>query len=536
MMGGVGDQTGTARILALRCKSCSAPLNARPSDDLVTCEYCGSVQKIVDARAFFDQILAQVNAWVRQAMPPGIDSSVASIVDPLARHMVFTNNVQPRISTEFGEYRFSCLNVLSNPLLVLPYMTESAITSRDNPQDVFLFHAKAQSIQPLAVDDESKAFMSEVSGLSVAYAYLLNNLTLMSELRPERYHFMRQNLEAAADALKDVPKYAGLYQRLKGAAALSDGMDLLINLRPVEAQSHLNEARGLLEEAQKTIAQSPEQAIMLQAVKKELSMTNSARYIAEAAALSPGGDVAAGIMPVRNLLSIVGTMQRESPPFWRPRFQNVACHEFILKSVAEIRRSTAGSGTIPMVSGSGTMLFPFWAVDIPYTFQTGALWKTRGVEVVESVLVSATFPMDQGAITEVNPRSVITDVFGARERRGFLEDSIKKIAGKETSISGGGPVVETIRRAQPGRPAGMKVVPPLSTAQDSIAIVQSYVTKVCQTDRTIQSQLKLSAPKATGMIFVSGTPAGGRPNVMPWLGGLAPASVGNIDVLTSIAL
>ncbi len=533
---GVGDQTSTTRILALRCKSCSAPLTARPTDDLVTCEYCGSAQKIVDAKAFFDQILAQVNAWVRQAMPPGIGSSVTSIVDPLARHMVFTNNVQPRLSTEFGEYRFACLNVLSNPLLVLPYMTESPLTARDNPQDIFLFQAKTQSIQPLAVDDESKAFLSEISGLSVAYAYLLNNLSLMSELKPERYHFMRQNLDAAADALKDIPKYAGLHQRMKGAAALSHGMDLLISLRPAEAQPHLDEARGLLEEAQKVIAQSSELAIMLQAVKKELSITNSSRYIAEAAAMSPGGDVAAGIMPIRNLLSVVGTMQRESPPFWRPRFQSAAYHEFVLKTVAEIRRATNGSGTIRMISGSGTMLFPFWAVDIPYTFQTGALWKTRGVEVVESVLVSATFPMDQGAITEVNPRSVITDVFGARERKGFFEETLKKISGKETSISGGGPVGDSIRRAQPGRPSGMKVVPPLSTAQDSIAIVQSYVTKVCQTDRTIQSQLKLSAPRATGMIFVSGTPAGGRPNVMPWLGGLAPASVGNMDILASIAL
>jgi len=536
MTGGAGDPTRTVGVLALRCKSCSAPLSARPSDDILTCEYCGSTQKLVDARAFFDQILAQVNAWVRQAMPPGIGSSVTSIVDPVARHMVFTNNVQPRLSTEFGEYRFACLNILSHPLLVLPYVTEKTVPATDNPQDIFLFHAKTQSIQPLAVDDDSKAFLSEVSGLSIAYAYLLNNVSLMSELKPERYHFIRQNLEAAADALKDIPKYGGLLQRVKGAAALSHGLDLLTSLRPVEAQQHMNEARGLLEDAQKMIAQSPELAIMLQAVKKELSITNSARYIAEAASLSPGGDIAAGIMPIRNLLSIVGTMQRESPPFWRPRFQNATFHEYILKTVADIRRATTGSGTIRMISGSGTMLFPFWAVDIPYTFQTGALWKTQGVEVVESVLVSATFPMDQGAISEMNPRAVLTDVFSARERRGFFEDSYRKMSGKETSISGGGPVRDTIRRAQPGRPAGMKVVPPLSTAQDSIAIVQSYVTKICQTDRTMQSQLKLSAPRATDMIFVSGTPAGGRPNVMPWLGGLAPASVGNIEVLTAIAL
>jgi len=531
-----GDPTSTVRVLALRCKSCSAPLSARPSEDIVTCEYCGSTQRLIDARAFFDQILAQVNAWVRQAMPPGIGSSVTSIVDPLARHMVFTNNIQPRLTTEFGEYRFACLNILSHPLLVLPYMTESTIAARDNSQDIFLFHAKTQSIQPLAVDDDSKSLLSEISGLSVAYAYLLNNVSLMSELKPERYHFMRQNLEAAADALKEIPKYNGLFQRVKGAAALSHGLDLLTTLRPVEAQAHLEEARGQLEEAQRIVSQNPEMAIMLQAIKTELSITNSARYLADAVAMSPGGDTSAGIMPIRNLLSILGTIQRDAPPFWRLRFQNAAHHEYILKTVADIRRATSGSGTIRIISGSGTMLFPFWAVDIPYTFQTGALWKTQGVEVVESVLVSATFPTDRGAITEVDPRPVLTDVFCARERRGFLEDSYRRMSGKETTISGGGPVRDSIRRAQPGRPSGMKVVPPLSTAQDSIAIVQSYVTRACQMDRTIQSQLRLSSPRVIDMVFVSGTPGGGRPNVMPWLGGLAPKSVGDIEVLTAIAL
>jgi hypothetical protein len=189
-----------------------------------------------------------------------------------------------------------------------------------------------------------------------------------------------------------------------------------------------------------------------------------------------------------------------------------------------------------MIPGSGSVLYPFWAVDIPYTFQTGALWRTQGVEVVESVLVSATFPMDRAAFYEENPRSVITDVFGARERRGFFEDSFKKMSGKETSISGGGPIREAIQRAQPGYPTGMKVVPPLSTAQDSISVVQSYVAKAGQADRAIQNQLRLSSPRVVGLVFAPGAPDGSRPNVMPWLGGLAPSSVGNLEVLSAISL
>jgi len=530
------NQPSTLRMVSLRCKSCSAPLSVKPTDDIVKCEYCGSAQKMVDARLFFDQILAQVNAWVRQAMPPGIGSSVNNIVDPIARHMVFTNNVQPRLTTEYGEYRFSCLNILSHPLLVLPYMTDNTVVTKDNPKEVFLFQAKTQSIQALAVDDESKSLLSEIGGLSTAYAYLLNNISLMAELKLERYYFMRQNLEAAADALKDVAKYEGLHERVKGAAALAHGLDLLTSLRPVEASPHFEMSRELLEQAEATVSQNPEMAIMLQAIKMERSMSNSARYLAEAAAMSRDGDVAEGMIPIRNLLNTLGSIKNDGPAFWRTRFQNAAHNEQILKIVADIRRATSHSGTLAMIPGSGTVLYPFWAVDIPYTFQTGALWRTQGVEVVESVLVSATFPMDRAAFYEENPRSVITDVFSARERRGFFEDSFKKISGKETSISGGGPIREAIQKAQPGYPTGMKVVPPLSTAQDSISVVQSYVAKAGQADRAIQNQLRLSSPRVVGLLFAPGAPDGSRPNVMPWLGGLAPSSVGNLEALSAISL
>lgn len=536
MTNGDEHQSATLRIVSLRCKSCSAPLSAKPSDDIVKCGYCGSSQRMVDARSFFDQILAQVNAWVRQAMPPGIGSSVNSIVDPIARHMVFVNNVQPRLSTEFGEYRFSCLNVLSHPLLVLPYMTDNSVVVKDNPKDVFLFHAKTQSIAALAVDDESKTLVSETGGLSTAYAYLLNNVSLMADLRLERYHFMAQNLEAAADALKDVVKYRGLYERMKAAAALAHGLDLLTGLYPVEANHHFEKARELLEQAEATVSQNPEMAIMLQAMKMERSLVKSAGYLAEAAAMSRDGNVADGMMPIRNLLNTLGNVRTNGPPSWRARFQNANHHEQIIKTVSEIRRATSHSGTIRMIPGSGTVLFPFWAVDIPYTFQTGALWKTQGVEVVESVLLSATFPANQAAFYQDDPRYVITDVFRARERKGFFEESYKKLAGKETSISGGGPIREVIQKVQPGYPEGMKVVPPLSTAEDSIKVVQTYVTRSAQADRSVQNQLRLSSPRVIGLVFAPGTPDGVHPNVMPWLGGLAPSSVGNLEVLSSISL
>ena len=82
----------------------------------------------------------------------------------------------------------------------------------------------------------------------------------------------------------------------------------------------------------------------------------------------------------------------------------------------------------------------------------------------------------------------------------------------------------------------MKVIPPLSTAQDAVMLAQDYITRACQMDLTIQRQLKLSAPRCTGLIFVPAVPDGFRPNVMQWLGPLAPGSIGDLNVLSNLLL
>jgi len=531
-----GDARNPVSMLELRCSACSAPLKARPSDEIIRCEYCGSSQKLVDARAFYDQILGQVNAWIRQAMPPGIGSSVNGITDPVARHMVFMNNIRPRLSTEYGEYRFNCLNLLSHPLMTLPSMTELSVPMSTDPKSVFLFEAKVRSVEPLAVDDDSKMLVSETSGLSVAYGYLLNNLALMSNLKPERYFFMKQNFDKAAEALKDLDKYSCIRDRMKALSSLSNALDLVSALKASEAISPLKEAGDNLAKAESEASQNMEMSVMLQAIRMERSIMNGASYLAQAQIARSSGNVAADAVPILNLLGLLNALKMQSPPKWQVRFLESTHHEQILKAVADIRQAQSGSGKIRILTGSGTVLVPFWAIDIPYTFQTGALWKTQGVEVAESILVAATFPVDMNAVTGANPQAVLTDVFQARERKGFFSDAMKKMSGSEKSISGGGPIREAIRNAQPASPSGVKIIPPLSTPQDAVILTQEYIVRSCQMDRTIQNQLRLSAPRCVDLVYAPAAPDMYRPNVMPWLGPLAPSSIGNMNIIASVML
>jgi hypothetical protein len=530
------DNSNPVTMLGLRCKACSAPLPANATGDIIRCEYCGSSQKLVDARAFYDQILGQVNAWVRQAMPAGIGANVSGITDPVARHMVFMNNIRPRLTTEYGEYKFNALNLLSHPLIALPYMTEIGLPISYDPKNVFLFQAKVQSVQPLAVDDESKDLVKETSGLSIAYGYLLNNVSLMRDLRPERYFFMTQNLDAATEAIKDVEKFVPIKERLLALAKLCKALDLISSLKAGESTAHLKEAEEHLAKAEASASQNLEMGIMVQAMRMERSAILSTSYLAQAQIMKSSGNVAEEMYPIVNLLGLLNNLKMNSPPKWQARFIEMSHHEQILKAVADIRAAQSGGGGIRIATGSGNILAPFWAVDIPYTFQTGALWKTQGVEVAESMLISATFPVDQGAASGMDPRAVLTDVFSARERKGFFNDGVNRMFGNEKSISGGGVIREIIRNAQPASPSGRKVIPPLSTPQDAIILAQDYIARSIQVDRTIQNQLRLSAPRCTELVFVPAQPDSMRPNVLPWLGILAPSSIGNLGVLSSVLM
>jgi hypothetical protein len=493
------------------------------------------VQKLVDARAFLDQILLHVNAWVRQSMPVGVDAAAGGLVDPVARHSIFVNSIRPRLATEYAEHRFGCFNLLSHPLAALPSMVDRTIPRARTPKDVFLFQAKVKNIESLAVDAEGKGLLSEAGGLSVVYAYLLNNVALMAELKPERYHLMAQNFEAAATSVSGLPKFPGLADRLRGLARLAHSLDLVASARADEALTLAEEAGRLLEQAKAAAIQSFDMGVLLQAIDTEMSLARSATAIAQACRDDPKGVPAATFGRIQTLLVVLARLAETPYAQWQASFRHPRHHEVILRAVADLRRAQRGVPSIRVIAAPGSVLFPFWAVDMPYSFQTGVLWTTQGVEVTEALLVAATFPLDAHAFGAADPSTVLTDVFRARERTGFFDDALRRLSGRETSISGGGPVREAIRRAASST-APMAAVPPLSTREDAASLVQTYMIRARQQDRNLDKKLRLSSPRVLDLVFVPGTPAGASARLLPDLGGLSVRSVGDLATLSTIAL
>ncbi len=536
MVSPAGEAPSPVSVVALRCRACTAPLPATTTEDIVKCPSCGTSQRLVDARAFLDQIMLQVNAWVRQAIPMGMDAYASTTVDPVARQSVFMNYVKPRLTTEYQEYKFNFLNLLSQPLGVLPFMVEKGLPASNTPANVFLFQAKVQSVAPLAMDATAKASVAETAGAATAYAYLLNNAALAADAKPERYYLMGKNFAAAAEALKTVPKYAPLVDRLQALADLNTGLDAATTLKLHDAPAALDKAKAGLESAKAKVAKDFDLSIMNQAIDKELSLVRASGSIVRSTQLDTSGNAAQSLSTMGHLLALLGALRSAPYPQWRPRFADLAHSEEILRYVEDIRSAQRGSPAIRIVPGSGNVLFPFWAVDIPYTFQTGALWRAQGVEVTEAMLVSATFPLDAAAFSGNDVSPVLTDVFMARERSGFFNDAMKRASGKETSISGGGPVRDAISRATMAPAGAVKVVPAVATGADAALLAQNYLIRVRQVDRTIDKQLRLSSPRVSGLVYAYGSPTATQANVMPGLGGLAPRSVGDMAAVASIAL
>jgi len=532
------DQNGKLEdTISLRCKYCGAPLDIKDEKkEFIRCNSCGTTQKMIDARAFLEQIMGQVYSWVRTAIPTGFDLSNAENVDPIARHNIFVNNIKPILETEYGEYKFNSMNLFANPLLVPPFKADASIKPLNDVSDVFGFNAKIKSIAPLAIDEGGKNLVAEVSGISTTYAYILNNLKLISEEKQERFELMAGNFLEGAKILETIEKFAPLRQRLLGLSNASLATKYLLDGNINSAKSYISQSMENLDLAKKDVASNFDLATMFQAVEKEISIVKVVSYMITSAERDPSGDPLNTVSLIENVIKILVQQEEYDQGEWSGYFRDVFRYEEIMKWIMNIRNAQYGEPAIKLVGGGGNILFPFWAVDLPYSFKTGVLWTKKGVEVTETVLVSATFTSDQTSLFH-DPSRAITDVFSAREKKGFYEGVKTSVTGRETSISGGGgPIKGVVDSATLSSAGGRKIIPPLSSRKEADHLVGLYIHRTLETDRTIGKKLRLSAPRVVGLIFIPGDMSGSTFKLNINIENLYPLSVGDLSILSKVIM
>lgn len=477
-------------LVMLRCKYCGAPLNRKDIESdspYITCSSCGTSQQRLDAKAYLDQMMGQIQSWISKTIPGGFSIAQSENVDSIARHSIFNNNIRRGIEVEYSEYRFATSTLLSSCLMVMPFTTDNSVVPAHASSKAFEFNARIKSVEALAVDNASKELVTSAEELASGYAMLINNTKLMREDSPGRYILMANNFTDAAASFSKVKGYGPVAERFAALSSLCTGCEKLLNGDSMGSLSYFEKGNAKLTDIKDVISTDLNLSIMYQAVGMEITQ---AQILAEIAGFMTRG-VAADPLQTLNVVQKVITFNYPKQGKWGYLLGNKDRFAEIFNNLSNALNAKSG-GTLMITSGSGQYLVPFWDIDLRYSFQTGAMWTKKSVEVAEDLLVPADFVIDPRCLSD--PRSAVTDIFSIRPEKSILSG----IKGTETSISAGEGIGRLSNSAAPNSPGGRKIVVPLSTEKEARKIVSEYLA-VCTSQ---DSKLKLSNPRVKSLIYI----------------------------------
>ena len=478
------------QLVELRCKYCGAPLDREQIESdspYVTCQCCGTSQQRVDAKAYMQQMMGQIQSWISKAIPGGFSLAQQENVDPIARHNIYITNVKPSIELEIRDYRFALNSVVSSPLIVLPFTKGEPAKSKHSSSNVFEFNAKLKSIEPLAVDVNDRAAITEAENMTMAYALIVNNSQLLTDTTPGRFALMSKNFKESAEAIGKCKDYEPLVGRLNALSEVCTASDMVLNGDHLGCVTKAETAIGMLQKAKSEILRNPKLAMRIRAVDLEIGQSKTLKSVAEMSVTGTNGD-ALGTLEVMNKL---GSLNYPSDQSWNPLLRKKD-RDYELFSYVEGIVTARSEGTLPICPGDGDILYPFWDVDLKYNFTTGSLFSKKVVEVTEDILIPATFTLSAEALR--NPRRGLTDIFSVVPESSIMD----RIKGEQDSISGGAGIGRLTDSATDNRPGTRSIVLPLSTKTEATRLVEEYLRQSCSSN----SKLKLSKPYVKRLIYV----------------------------------
>ncbi len=500
----------------LRCKYCGAPLDRKDIESdspYVTCPSCGTTQQRLDAKKYMEQMMGQIQSWIARTIPGGFSLSQTENVDPIARHSIFVNSVKPSVDVEINEYRFALNDVLSHPLIVLPFSKGEPVKTSHTSTQAFEFDARLKSVAPLAVDDESRSSIKTGEGFANAYAMIINNSKLLSDTTPGRFALMANNFKEAAEAMKGARGYECLASRLNALSDVCSASDMVLNGDALGCSAKAEEAISELEQAKKEILTNPKLAMTLRAIDLEIEQSKTLKNVADMVNTGMSKDP----LKILNLITGISAIKYPSNPQW-DRLLTTEQRDYELYGYVKDAVAAKNGGTLPICTGGGDTLYPFWDVDLQYSFTTGTLFSKKSVVVTEDLLVPATFPMSAEALSD--PRRGLTDIFGAAPESSILN----KLKGEESSISGGAGIGKLADSAAENSPGSRTIILPLCTKTEAEKLVGMYLNQCSQS----HSKLKLSRPSVKRLIYVPCTVSGGI-SLPDAFKRLEPAAIRSID-------
>ena len=486
-------------MVALRCKYCGAPLDEdqiKSDSQYVTCQSCGTTQQRMDAKQYLDQLMGQVKSWISSAIPMGFNIAGAENIDPVARHSIFTKDVKPKIELEMGEFKFSNISLLGNCLLVLPFSNASIAKPVHTSAKAFEFNAKVKSVSALAVNDDSKALIEDAASLSQSYAMMINNIELLNQDKEGRFILMANNFTESANALRKTKGKELVAERFEALASICNGIDKLLSGNLVDAEAMIRQGKDRLVPLKDKVLTDMEFGIMSQGISQEISICDVLLNVIEASRTTASEDP----LSILSVFMKALTAKLPSHPKWGYLLNDKGRMNEVLANMSKAMAARFGNGTIPVASGGGKLLVPFWDVALRYSFETGALWKKKSVEVTDRLLIAADFVLDDKCLND--PSTAVTDIFSDRPTSGTFAG----IKGEETSLSNGSGLNAISDSVSEQSAVGKDIMLPMSTVKEAEKLCGEYLAKEASNNR----KFKLSKPEVKRLIYIPCTMNGGK--------------------------
>lgn len=499
-------------MIELRCKYCGAPLDRKDAESdspYVTCPSCGTTQQRVDAKRYMEQLMGQIQSWVSRSLPGGLTIGQTENADPLARRSIFMNSVKPKLDVEINQYRFALNDAISSPLIVLPFSKGEPKRSSITANQAFEFDAKLKTVSPLAVDEDSSSVIREGEGFARTFALIQNNSKLLTEDLPGRFTLMAGNFAEAAESLKGVRGYESLRSRLLALAEVCTASDMVLNGDALGCSAKAESGIASLEKAKQELLANPRLAMTLGAVDQEIAQSRTLKNVADMACTGTTKDP----LKLMTVIAQVSAIRYPPNPQW-DRLLRRDDRDYELYGYVKDIVAAKNGGTLTVCTGGGTLLYPFWDVDLRYSFTTGSLFSKKSVIVTEDLMVPATFTLSSRALSD--PREGLTDIFAAAPESTIMN----RLKGEEQSISGGAGIGRLADSASESAPGSRTVVVPVSTRSEATRLVELYLDQCSRT----HSKLKLSRPEVKRLVYVPCEAHGGV-ELPKAFGGLEPAVV-----------
>jgi tetratricopeptide (TPR) repeat protein len=439
-------------VIGLRCSKCGAPLPKPEKDsEYVRCEFCGTLQRIIEASSYTEKLKTEVLKWIREFIPVSIGA--IQTVDTLARHNIFIAYIKPKLIPEYSQLKARVLKNLSSPLLLLESIKMNV--TGDDPKESFERFVKIESISPMAVVPEDQEFYSEVYSTYALNAYINNYIKtgLSGDIGSAI-----KNLEELGNILANINKAVPINVRVRSLASALKAWKCLKEGDFTSATTLLEEALKYNREARELIIKDPQLSIMTTAIDTEAMLVKSLSNYA----ILEKTLFEAGHQP-QELMSFLDKYLRVIENVREKYGKNLSIHYEMSEKIKTIFMSKLGRETVDILPGQGEILVPMYLVRISYTFTTGSLMWKKGKEYRDYVLVLGTFP---------HANIPVTDTF--RLRSGFLD----RIRGREEKLT-----IDVVTNALASVRRDyitIPVIPPISDGEMAKRVADNYLREVSE--------------------------------------------------------